>query len=48
MEALCAVSVGLLTAYDLLKAVDKNLRLEGIRILEKRGGRSGSWKAADA
>ncbi|MFN8178117.1 MAG: cyclic pyranopterin monophosphate synthase MoaC [bacterium] len=48
MEALCAVSVGLLTAYDLLKAVDRNLRLDGIRLLEKRGGRSGSWKAADA
>ena len=48
MEALCAVSVGLLTAYDLLKAVDKNLRLDGIRLLEKRGGRSGPWKAAGA
>ena len=46
MEALCAVSVGLLTAYDLLKAVDKDLRLEGIRLLEKRGGRSGPWKAS--
>ncbi len=48
MEALTAVSVALLTAYDLLKAVDKELRLEGIRLLEKRGGRSGDWKASDA
>jgi cyclic pyranopterin monophosphate synthase len=48
MEALCAVSVGLLTAYDLLKAVDRDLRVDGIRLLEKRGGRSGTWKAVDA
>lgn len=48
MEALTAVSVALLTAYDLLKAVDRELRIEGIRLLEKRGGRSGDWKAADA
>ena len=45
MEALAAVSVGLLTAYDLLKAVDRGMRIEGIRVLEKRGGRSGDWKA---
>jgi cyclic pyranopterin phosphate synthase len=45
MEALTAVAVGLLTAFDLLKAVDRELTLEGIRVLEKRGGRSGSWKA---
>lgn len=48
MEALSAVAVGLLTAYDLLKAVQRDLRLEGIRLLEKRGGRSGDWKAGDA
>jgi cyclic pyranopterin phosphate synthase len=48
MEALTAVSVALLTAYDLLKAVDRSMRLEGIRLLEKRGGRSGDWKAEDA
>ena len=48
MEALTAVTVGLLTAFDLLKAVDKELRLEGIRVLEKRGGRSGHWKAESA
>ena len=45
MEALTAVSVALLTAYDMLKAVDKEMRIEGIRLLEKRGGRSGDWKA---
>jgi cyclic pyranopterin phosphate synthase len=45
MEALTAVSVALLTAWDLLKAVDKSMRIEGIRLLEKRGGRSGDWKA---
>ena len=45
MEALTAVSVALLTAYDMLKAVDKKMRIEGIRLLEKRGGRSGDWKA---
>lgn len=46
MEALTAVSVALLTAYDLLKAVDKSMRIGDIRLLEKRGGRSGDWKAA--
>jgi cyclic pyranopterin phosphate synthase len=45
MEALTAVAVALLTAYDLLKAVDRNMRIEGIRLLEKRGGRSGDWRA---
>ena len=44
MEALTAVSVALLTAWDLLKAVDRSLRIEGVRLLEKRGGRSGDWK----
>lgn len=48
MEALTAVSVGLLTAYDLLKAVERGIALEGIRLLEKRGGRSGEWKAEEA
>jgi cyclic pyranopterin phosphate synthase len=45
MEALTAVSVALLAAYDMLKAVDKTMRIDGIRLLEKRGGRSGTWKA---
>lgn len=48
MEALTAVSVALLTAYDLLKALDKAMRIGGIRLLEKRGGRSGDWKADPA
>ena len=45
MEALTAVSISLLTAYDLLKAIDRDLTIGGIRLLEKRGGRSGNWKA---
>ena len=40
MEALTAVSVALLTVYDMLKAVDRNMHIEGVRLLEKRGGRS--------
>jgi cyclic pyranopterin monophosphate synthase len=47
MEALTAVSVALLTIYDMAKAVDRGMRIEGIRLLEKEGGRSGSWKAED-
>jgi cyclic pyranopterin monophosphate synthase len=43
MEALAAVSVGLLTIYDMCKAVDRGMRIEGIALLEKRGGRSGHW-----
>ena len=46
MEALTAVSISLLAAYDLLKAVDRDLTIGGIRLLEKRGGRSGDWKAS--
>lgn len=45
MEALTAVSVALLTVYDMLKAADRNMRIEGIRLLEKSGGRSGNWSA---
>lgn len=43
MEALTAVSVCLLTVYDMLKAIDRTMRIEGIRLLEKTGGRSGDW-----
>ena len=43
MEALAAVSAALLTVYDMLKAVDKGMEISGIRLLEKRGGRSGTW-----
>lgn len=43
MEALTAVSVALLTVYDMLKALDRGMRLESIRLLHKAGGRSGEW-----
>ena len=43
MEALTAVSVSLLTVYDMVKAVDRGMRIEGVRLLRKEGGRSGSW-----
>ncbi len=46
MEALTAVSVACLTLYDMLKAVDRAMSFEGIRLLEKSGGRSGDWRAA--
>jgi cyclic pyranopterin monophosphate synthase len=45
MEALGAVSAALLTVYDMLKAVDRGMQIGGIRLLEKRGGRSGTWVA---
>ena len=47
MEALTAVSVGLLTVYDMIKSVDRGMVLEGIRLLSKEGGRSGSWRSDD-
>ena len=47
MEALSAVSVALLTVYDMAKALDKGMVISGIRLVEKRGGKSGHWKAAD-
>ena len=46
MEALTAVSVALLTIYDMCKAVDRGMEISRIRLLEKQGGRSGHWKAA--
>jgi cyclic pyranopterin monophosphate synthase len=45
MEALTAVSVACLTIYDMVKAVDKDMRIEGVRLLEKSGGRSGHYRA---
>jgi cyclic pyranopterin phosphate synthase len=45
MEALTAASVGLLTVYDMCKAVDRGMRIEGIHLTEKSGGRSGHFKA---
>jgi cyclic pyranopterin phosphate synthase len=46
MEALTAVQVGLLTVYDMCKAVDRGMVMGDIRVLEKRGGKSGHWVAA--
>ncbi|MRX50493.1 cyclic pyranopterin monophosphate synthase MoaC [Paracoccus sp. S-4012] len=46
MEALTAVSVAALTVYDMLKAAEKGMRIEGIRLLYKAGGKSGIWEAA--
>lgn len=48
MEALTAVQIGLLTVYDMLKAVDRGMVIDGVRVLEKRGGRSGDWVAPGA
>jgi cyclic pyranopterin phosphate synthase len=44
MEALVAVSTALLTVYDMLKAVDRAMEIGPIRLLEKSGGRSGTWR----
>ena len=46
MEALTGVSVGLLTIYDMCKAIDRGMRIDALCLLEKRGGRSGDWQAA--
>lgn len=48
MEALTAVSVACLTLYDMAKAADKDMRIEGIRLLEKTGGKSGHYRAEGA
>lgn len=45
MEALTAASVAALTLYDMCKAVDKGMEISGVRLLEKKGGRSGHWIA---
>ena len=45
MEALTAVQVGLLTIYDMCKAVDRGMTITDVRLLEKHGGKSGSWVA---
>jgi cyclic pyranopterin monophosphate synthase len=47
MEALTAVSVGLLTIYDMCKAADRGMSISNIKLLEKQGGKSGEWIAAD-
>ena len=46
MEALTAVQVGLLTIYDMCKAVDRGMVMTNVRVLEKHGGKSGDWSAA--
>ena len=47
MEALTAVSVACLTIYDMVKAAERGMRIEGIRLVEKSGGKSGTYKAED-
>lgn len=47
MEALTAASVACLTIYDMAKAVDRGMTITGVRVLEKSGGKSGDWRAAD-
>jgi len=44
MEALTAVSVACLTIYDMLKAADRGMRIDGVTLMEKRGGKSGDWR----
>ena len=44
MEALAAVTVALLTIYDMAKALERGMEISGVRVTEKRGGRSGDWK----
>lgn len=46
MEAMTAVSIALLTIYDMAKAIDKGMVIEAIRLIEKRGGKSGTWTVA--
>ncbi len=48
MEALTAASVACLTIYDMAKAVDRGMVISGIRLLEKSGGKSGDWRAAES
>jgi cyclic pyranopterin phosphate synthase len=45
MEALTAVAVACLTIYDMVKAVERGMRIEGIKLIEKRGGKSGPYKS---
>jgi cyclic pyranopterin phosphate synthase len=46
MEAMTAVSVACLTIYDMVKAIDRGMSIEAVRLIEKRGGKSGEWRAA--
>ncbi len=47
MEAMVAVSVALVTVYDMTKSIDKGMQIDGVRLLEKTGGKSGTWRAPD-
>jgi cyclic pyranopterin phosphate synthase len=47
MEALTAVSVACLTIYDMAKAIDRGMSIEAVRLMEKRGGKSGEWRASN-
>jgi cyclic pyranopterin phosphate synthase len=47
MEAMTAASIALLTIYDMAKAIDKGMVIEVVRLIEKRGGKSGTWKAPE-
>jgi cyclic pyranopterin monophosphate synthase len=47
MEALVATSIACLTIYDMCKAIEKGMHIEGVRLLEKTGGKSGPWKAEE-
>ncbi len=45
MEAITAVTIALVTIYDMAKSIDKGMRIDGVRLLEKTGGKSGTWRA---
>ena len=47
MEALTAVAVACLTIYDMVKAVERGMRIDGIRLIEKTGGKSGRYRAKE-
>ena len=47
MEALTAVAVACLTVYDMAKAIDRGMSVEGVRLVEKRGGKSGQWRRGE-
>ena len=47
MEALTATTIALLTIYDMAKALDRAMEISGVRLIEKRGGKSGDWKRGD-
>lgn len=47
MEALTGAAIAALTVYDMTKALEKGIRIEGLRLLAKSGGKSGAWRASD-